>query len=67
VGTCVWWSAPQECNTANWDWGTGRETYGLGNVCGKGHMITEDRIMTAGVGIDAVMDRVIVMVVTGRY
>jgi hypothetical protein len=42
----------------------GQEMYGLGNVCGKGHVITEDRIVTAGAGIDVVMDHVIVMVLT---
>ena len=51
-------------NVTQWDRGTGRETYGLGNVCGKGHVIAEDRIETAGAGIDVVMDHVIVMVVT---
>jgi len=45
----------------------GRETYGLGNVCGKGHVIAEDRIETAGAGIDAVMDHVIVTVVTVNF
>jgi len=40
--------------------------YGLGNVCRKGHVIMEDQIMTAGVGIDAVTDHVIVTVVTKR-
>jgi hypothetical protein len=42
----------------------GRETYGLGNVCGKGHVIAEDRIETTGAGIDAVTDHMIVTVVT---
>jgi hypothetical protein len=42
----------------------GRETYGLGNVCGKGHVIAEDWIETVGVGIDAVTDHVIVTVIT---
>jgi len=55
---------PQERNTANLDRGTGRETYGLGNVCGKCHVIAEDQIETAGAGIDAVTDHVIVTVVT---
>jgi len=48
----------------NRDRGTGQETYGLRNVCGKGHVIAEDRIETAGAGIDAVTDHMIVMVVT---
>ena len=43
----------------------GWETYRLGNVCGKGHVIAEDRIETVGAGIDAVTDHVIVTVVTG--
>ena len=64
MGTHVWRSAPQERNTANRDRGTGRETYGLGNVCGKGHVIAEDRIETIRAGIDAVTDHVIVTVVT---
>jgi hypothetical protein len=51
-------------NVTQRDRGTGREMYGLGNVCGKGHVIAEDRIETAGAGIDAVMDHVIVTVVT---
>jgi len=38
--------------------------YGLGNVCGKGHVIAEDRIETVGAGIDAVTDHVIVTVIT---
>jgi hypothetical protein len=38
--------------------------YGLGNVCGKGHMNAEDRIETVGAGIDVVTDHVIVTVVT---
>jgi hypothetical protein len=38
--------------------------YGLRNVCGKGHVIAEDRIETVGAGIDAVTDHVIVTVVT---
>jgi hypothetical protein len=42
----------------------GWETYRLGNVCGKGHVIVEDQIETVGVGIDAVTDHVIVTVVT---
>ena len=42
----------------------GQETYGLGNMCGKGHMIAEDWIVTAGAGIDAVTNHVIVTVVT---
>ena len=62
--TCVWQSVPQECNTANWDQGTGQGLYRPGNMCGKGHVITEDQIVTAGVGIDAVMDHMIVMVIT---
>jgi len=33
-------------------------------VCGKGHVIAEDRIETVGAGIDAVTDHVIVTVVT---
>jgi hypothetical protein len=41
-------------------WGS----YGLGDVCGNGHMITEDRIVIAGAGIDAVTCHMIVMVVT---
>jgi hypothetical protein len=64
VGTRVWRSAPQERNTANRDRGTGRETYGLGNVCGKGHVIAEDQIEAEGAGIDVVTDHVIVTVVT---
>jgi len=55
---------PQECNTANWDRGTGRGSYGLGDVCGKGHMITEDQIVIAGAGIDVVTCHMIVTVVT---
>jgi hypothetical protein len=42
----------------------GREMYRLGNVYGKGHVIVEDRIETAGVGIDTVTDHMIVTVVT---
>ena len=45
--------------------GTGQGLYGLRDLHGKGHVITGDRIMTAGAGIDAVMDHVNVMVVTG--
>ena len=45
----------------------GQETYGLGNVCGKGHVIVEDRIETAGAGIDAVTDHVIVTVITVNF
>jgi len=42
----------------------GWETYRLGNVCGKGYMIAEDWIVTAGAGIDVVTNHVTVMVVT---
>ena len=38
--------------------------YGLRNVYGKGHVIAEDWIKTAGVGIDAVTDHMIVTVIT---
>ena len=51
---------PQECSTGL----QGRGSYGLGDVCGKGHMIMQDWIVMAGVGIDAVTYHVIVMVVT---
>jgi len=42
----------------------GRGSYGLRDVCGKGHVIMGDRIMTAGAGIDAVTDHMIVTVIT---
>jgi hypothetical protein len=42
----------------------GWEMYGLGNMYGKGHVIAEDRIETAGAGIDTVTDHVIVTVIT---
>jgi hypothetical protein len=64
VGTHVWWSVPQECNTTNRDRGTGWGLYRLGDVCGKGHVITEDWIVIAGAGIDVVTCHMIVTVVT---
>jgi hypothetical protein len=42
----------------------GRGSYGLRDVCGKGYVIMGDQIVTAGADIDAVMDHVIVTVVT---
>ena len=38
--------------------------YGLRDVCRKGHVITEDRIMIVGAGIDAVTCHMIVTVIT---
>jgi len=36
----------------------------LRDVCGKGHMIMRDQIVTAGVGIDVVTYHIIVTVIT---
>jgi hypothetical protein len=64
VGTCAWWSMPQECSTGYQGWGMGQGSYGLRDVCGKGHVIMQDWIMTAGVSIDTVMSHMMVMVIT---
>jgi hypothetical protein len=37
-------------------------SYGLRDVCGNGHVITEDQIVIAGAGIDVVTCHVIVTV-----
>jgi len=44
----------------------GRESYGLRNMCRKGHVIVEDQIVTAGAGIDAVTNHVIITVITQK-
>ena len=49
AGTHVCWSAPQECSTVYWGWGTGWGTYGLRDVSGKSHMIERDQIVMTGV------------------
>ena len=64
MGTCAWWSVPQECSTGYLGWGTGQGSYGLGDVCGKGYVITQNQIVTAGVSIDAVTSHMIVTVIT---